>query len=411
MNSNLRNALAAVALLAAVPSASADVISDWNDRAIAFVVAHGMGPPPAERIIAMTHLAMFDAVNSIERKYRPYLVELPAAPTISKEAAAATAAATVLGAADPKTEPEIRAALTAYLAHIPNGDAKTEGLKLGEMVAARILDVRANDGAKAPDTYRPRTTPGVYVPTAPTAVPQWPRVKPFALTSAAQFRPAPPVALSSAEWAANYNEMKTFGGRDSTKRSPQQTENARFWLALDGRVFYPIIRQIADAKQLNVIDRARLFALVAMARADSLIAVFDAKYHYEFWRPVTAIRNGDIDGNPATERDAAWQPIAATPMHPEYPCAHCIESASLAGVVETVLGMPEIPEVSLTSPTATGVTHHWANVHAFVDEVSDARIWAGFHWRFSTKVGRDMGYKIGHYVATNFMQPVSVAKR
>jgi hypothetical protein len=139
--------------------------------------------------------------------------------------------------------------------------------------------------------------------------------------------------------------------------------------------------------------------------------VFEAKYHYEFWRPVTAIRNGDIDDNAATERDAAWQPLAATPMHPEYPCAHCVESAALAGVVETVFGSPEIPEVSLTSPTAPGVTHRWTNVRAFVDEVSQARIWAGFHWRFSTKVGRDMGYEIGEYVAANFMQPVSVAKR
>jgi len=411
MKAKLRNALAAVALLAAAQPASADVISDWNDKAVSFVVGHAMGPPPAERIIAMAHLAMFDAVNSIERKYRSYLVQLPAAPTTSKEAAAAAAAASVLAAVDPKTEPDVRAALTAYLANIPDGAAKTEGVKLGEMVAAKILDVRANDGAKAPDTYRPRTSAGVYVPTVPTAVPQWPGVKPFALTSAAQFRPAPPIALTSAEWAANYNEMREFGSGTSTKRSARQTEDARFWLALDGRVFYPLVRQIAGAKELSVVDSARLFALVAMARADSLIAVFDAKYHYEFWRPVTAIRNGDIDGNPATERDAAWQPLGPTPMHPEYPCAHCIESAALAGVVETVFGTPEIAEVSMTSPTAPGVTHHWTNVRAFVDEVSEARIWAGFHWRFSTEVGRDMGYKIGHYVAANFMQPVTVAKR
>ncbi len=410
MNINLRNALAGVALLAAAQPVKADVIIDWNVKTMDFIVSHKMPPPPAERIIAMTHLAMFDAVNSIERKYRPYLVELPAAPTTSKEAAAAAAAATVLGAADPKSESDVRTALTAYLAKIPDSAAKAEGIKLGEMVAAKILEMRANDGAKGPDTYRPRTAPGVYVPTAATVVPQWPGVKPFALSTAAQFRPAPPPALTSPEWAANYNEMKEFGARNSTKRSAQQTEVARFWLAADGRVFYPLVQQIAGAKEFDVVDCARLFALVAMARANSLIAVFDAKYHYEFWRPVTAIRNGDIDGNPATERDAAWQPLAPTPMHPEYPCAHCIEAAGMAGVIETLLGSAEIPQVSMTSPTASGVTHRWTDVRAFVDEVAEARIWAGFHWRFSTRVGRDMGYKIGHYVATNFMQPVTVAK-
>ena len=192
------------------------------------------------------------------------------------------------------------------------------------------------------------------------------------LTSASQFRPAAPIALKSAEWAANYNEIKELGGRSSTKRSARQAEDARFWLAVDGRVFYPVVRTLAAEKELSLIDSARLFALAAVARADSLIAVFDAKYHYEFWRPVTAIRNGDIDDNPATERDAAWQPIDATPMHPEYPCAHCIESASLAGVVETLFGTAEIPEVSMTSPTVPGVAYHR------IDAIKASLIRAGF---------------------------------
>jgi hypothetical protein len=411
MNASHRAGLVAIALLGLVQPASADVISDWNDQAVAFVVNRKIGPPPAERIIAMTQVAMFDAVNSIERKYRPYLVQLPATPTASKEAAAAAAAGMVLAGINPQAEPAIKTVLASYLAKIPDSATKTEGIKLGEAVAAKILEARANDGAKAPDTYRPRTAPGVYVPTAPTVVPQWRGVKPFALTNASQFRPAPPIALKSAEWATDYNEMKKFGGRTFTERSTRQTEDARFWLATDGRVFYPLVRQIAGAKEMSVIDCARLFALVAVARADSLIAVFDAKYHYEFWRPVTAIRNGDIDDNPATERDASWQPFDATPMHPEYPCAHCIEAASLAGVVQEVFGTAEIPEVTMTSPTAPGVVHHWTNVRAFVDEVSEARIWSGFHWRFSTQVARAMGYKIGEYVTENFMQPLPVAKR
>ena len=411
MNHRRRTALAAIALLGMARSASADVIVDWNTKAVDFIVSHKMPPPPAERLLAMTHAAMFDAVNSIEHKYRPYLVELPASATASQEAAAATAAGTVLAGANPASQPELNAALTAYLAAIPDSAAKAEGVKLGEAVAVKMLAARVNDGANAPDIYRPRTTAGVYVPTVTPLAAHWPGVKPFALASASQFRPPAPISLASAEWAANYNEIKQLGGSASTKRSAQQSEDARFWLAADGRVYYPLIRTLAIEKKLNLIDCARLFALTAVARADGLIAVFDAKYHYEFWRPVTAIRNGDIDGNPATERDAAWQPFDATPMHPEYPCAHCIESAAVAGVVQTVFGTANIPEVSITSPTAPGVIHYWTNVRAFADEVAQARIWAGFHYRFSTKVGQDMGYKIGEYVVKNFMQPVVAATR
>jgi hypothetical protein len=385
-----------------------NVIDDWNDKAVTFVVNHKIGPPPDERIIAVTQLAMFDAVNSIERKYRPNLVQLPASATTSKEAAAAAA---VLARINDQAKAQIEGELATYLATIPDSAAKSDGIKLGEAAAVKILEVRANDGANGAHTYRPRTTPGVYVPTALVVSSQWPGVKPFALTSASQFRPAPSIALTSTEWADDYNEIKEFGSRVSARRSARQTEDAHFWIATGRRVGYPVIRVIAIEKELSVIDRARLFALTAVARADALIAVFDAKYHHEFWRPVTAIRNGDIDGNTGTERDASWQRIDATPMHPEYPCAHCIVSASLAAVVRAVLGTAEIPKVSMTSPTAPGVIHQWTNVRAFTDEISEARIWAGFHYRFSTKVGQDMGCKIGEYVVKNLMQPVSVATR
>ena len=343
------------------PPASADVIADWNENAVSYGILHNMGPPPAERVVAMTQLAMFDALNSIERKYRPYLVQLPATSSASKEAAAAAAAGTVLAGINPQTRVSMNSLLESYLAAIPDSPAKAEGIKLGEAVAAKILEERANDGAAEPDTYRPRTTAGVYVPTAPTAAPQWPRVKPFALTSASQFRPAPPIALDSVAWAADYNEIKELGGRASAKRSAQQTEDARFWLVVDGRGYYPVIRTVAEARKLSLVDSARLFALAAVAREDALIAVFDAKYHYEFWRPVTAIRNGDIDDNSATERDPAWAPIDATPMHPEYPCAHCISSASLVGVMEVVFGTAEMPEVSIASPTAPGDDQPYPN--------------------------------------------------
>ena len=411
MKANLCSVLAAIASFGLAQPASADVIADWNEKAVAYVLASKLGPPPAERIVAMTQVAMFDAVNSIERRYQPYLAQLPAAATVSREAAAATAAGTVLAGVNPQMQAEMKAALAAYLRAIPDSADKAEGIRLGEAIAAKILEARAHDGSEAPDTYRPRTTGGVYVPTAPTLAPQWPGVKPFAMTSGSQFRPVAPIPLASAQWAADYNEIKELGGKASTQRSARQSEDGRFWLTTSGNVYYPIVRLLATAKKLDLVDSARLFALVSVARADAMIAVFDAKYHYEFWRPVTAIRNGDIDGNPATERNDAWQPIDATPGHPEYPCAHCIQAASMASVLEAVIGTPDIPEVAITSPTAPGVTHRWTNLRTFVTEVSEARIWAGFHYRFSTRVGEDMGRQIGEHVVKNFMQLVTVGAR
>jgi len=407
----LLNALTAIGCIGLAQPASADAIADWNEKVLAHVLGRNLPPPPAERIMAMVHLAMFDAVNSIERRYRPYLVQLPASAGASREAAAASAASAIIAGTDPLAQGEMKATLAGYLASISDTSDKAEGIKLGEAVAAKILQARAEDGARAPDTYRPRTAAGVYVPTALTFAPQWPGVKPFAMASGSQFRPVPPVSLVSAEWAADYNEIRELGAKASAKRSTRQLEDGRFWLAIGGNVYYPVVRSIAAAKKMSTIDSARLFALVAVARADTLIAVFDAKYHYNFWRPITAIRNGDIDENPATERDGAWQPIDVTPMHPEYPCAHCSQASSMASVLEAVLGSADIPEVAISSPTAPGVTHRWTNLRAFVAEVSEARIWAGFHYRFSTRVGEDMGRKIGEYVVKNLMQPATMATR
>ena len=405
---NLRWIVPVIMLSGVAGPAAADVITDWNEKAVAFVTARGMLPPPAERTVATMHAAMFDAVNSIERRYRPYVVQL-AAKDASPEAAAATAAARVLAALHPNAGDEFNAMLTAYLAALPAGAAKDDGIKLGEAVAAEIVAARSRDGADAPDAYRPNTRPGVYVPTPITASSMWPNVTPFAMKSPSQFRPEAPLALTGAQWAADYNEIKALGGKASTARSARQTEDARFWLITGPQSYYPIVRQLVALKQMTLVESARFMALTAVAAADAYVAVFDAKYHYQFWRPITAIRNGDIDENPATERDAAWQPIDNTPMHPEYPCAHCITSAAVASVAEAVLGSPDVPEVTMTSSSAPGVTHRWTNLRAYTDEVSVARIYAGFHYRFSTQVGQDMGRKIAGLVVQSVMQPVNVA--
>ena len=404
------------AVIGASGATAANVITDWDEKAVSIVlppgpVAVAQQVYTAQRMMGLVHAAMFDAVNSIERRYRPYLVQLPADPATSQEAAAAAAAAAVLSTIDQKTADQMKVALATYLASIPDGPSKAGGIKLGEAVAAKVLEARANDGHDAGDDYRPRTTPGVYVPTPITAGSTWFKVKPFAMAKPSQFRPGPPVALESQEWATDYNEIKDYGGKTSAKRSPQQTEAARFWLMVGPPAYHPFVRKLVIAKQLNVSDSARLMTLAAVGLNDALIAVFDAKYHYNFWRPITSIRNGDIDGNPATDREATWQPIDNTPMHPEYPCAHCILSGSVSGVLKAVLGTEEIPEIAITSPTAPGVTHRWTNLTALTEEVANARIWAGFHYRFSTRVGTDMGHQIGEYAVKNVMQPTVMGAR
>jgi hypothetical protein len=402
--------LLAVLLTAPMATATGNVITDWDEEAIALVQPGTVFPPPtALRTTAMLHLAMLEAVNSIERRYKPYGVQLAAAPDTSQEATAASAAGAVLMELVPNAAAQIRAAETSYLAKLPDDAAKSAGIKLGQEAAAKILAMRANDGSSAPDAYRPKTKPGVYIPTAITIGWAFARVRPFALASPSQFRPKPPPSLTSALWARDYNEIKELGEKDSTKRTPRQTEDARFWISVNPGMSHQLERQILIAKKMDIVDSAHLMALASVAEADAGIALFEAKYTYEFWRPITAIRNGDIDGNPATERDASWEPLDVTPMHPEYPCAHCVINSAVAAVIRTELGTDEIPEVALTSPAAPGARHRYTSLRAYTDEIATARICAGFHYRNSTVVGTEMGRQIGDYVAKTIMQPAQAA--
>jgi len=396
----------------------ANVVTDWDEKAMEVIQGNAPAPPPqigpvgGLRIATIMHIAIFQAVNTIDPRYEPYGGQaMPKAPA-SPDAAATAAASTVLmkllpadGAAKVSGERE------AYLAGIPDGEAKTLGIKLGDEAAIKVIEARVDDGNDDLDAFRPVTQPGVYTETMPVYGWKFATMRPFAMTGPSQFRPAPPIALTSKEWAKDYNEMKDFGGKDSTKRTARQTEDARFWLTVIPGSNQPLLRQIAVKKDMSVVDASRFMALATMAQMDAAIAVFDAKYHYTFWRPVTAIRNGDITGNPQTVRVAEWQPMDVTPLHPEYPCAHCIITGAAPSAIAAILGTDEIPEVSLTSPTMPGVTHKYTNLHAFNDEVSDARIFAGFHWRFSTTVGKEMGWKIGAYTVQACMQPLKVASK
>jgi hypothetical protein len=387
------------------------MISDWNARAEAIAIEKRLLPPPNARGMAMLHVAMFEAVNAVDRRYAPYKLKLSADGQTSKEAAAAMAAHDVLIALHPDQRANIDSALRASLAAVAEGDPKARGIELGRKAAAGVLALRANDGSTVEESYRPYTAPGVYVPTVVPASSTYGAVIPWVMEKGSQFRPVPPPAFDSQTWTEDVNQIREIGGRISAKRTAEQTDIGRFWFVTGPQAWNPIVRQLATLKKLDLVDSARLFALVAMATDDAFIAVFDAKYAYNFWRPVTAIRNADLSGNRATPREASWLPLGDTPMHPEYPCAHCITSSAAATVLRSVFGN-DIPQVSMTSPTAPGVTHSWTRIQDYADEVSVARIYAGFHFRFSTRIGEDMGQKIGELtVATQLGSAQAASQR
>jgi hypothetical protein len=391
-------------------SARGDVIMDWNAKADAIGIEKQLSNVPNGRGQAMLHVAMFEAVNAIDRRYAPYRLNLTAERTTSKEAAAASAAYEILVALYPDQKADLDATLAASLSGIAETEAKSKGIELGKTAAAGIIALRANDSSDKAENYRPYTTPGVYVPTALPIESTSAGLTPWVMTTGAQFRPGPPPALTSETWTRDLSEIREIGGRNSNKRTTEQTNIGRFWFQTGPRTYNPIVRQIAVARKMDVVDCARLFALSSIAGIDAFIAVFDAKYTYNLWRPVTAIRNADLTSNPATPREESWVPLGVTPMHPEYPCAHCIVAAAISTVLETVAG-DEVDGISLTSPTAPGVTRKWTRLQDYSDEVSNARIYAGFHYRFSTEVGKDMGKKIGQLtVATQLRGAVASAQ-
>jgi hypothetical protein len=230
-------------------------------------------------------------------------------------------------------------------------------------------------------------------------------VKPFALRSISQFRPGPPPALDSELWARDYNETKELGGSNSTKRTAWQSETARFWALIGTHAWNQAARELLASKPLSLPESARLFAHLNMAIFDAYVAIFDAKYHYGFWRPITAIRNGDRDGNDATERDPGWTPLIETPMHPEYPCAHCVVDGAGGVILKSVFGTGTLPEFTLTYAAMPGVTRKYTSIQQLEDEVSMARIWGGVHYRTSNEVGHAIGKKVGDHVLQSYLRP------
>lgn len=399
--------LAVAAALALAPlDARADIITDWNKTAVQVLRAARITANPFARSLAMMHVAMSDAINSVETRYTRYVATVPLEPKASREAAAISAARNILIVLYPAQKALIDEAYEASLKAVPEGEAKTLGVALGEKVAAAVHADRASDGTNVPDTYRPITTPGVWVPTTLPVFAQYARAKPWVMNSADHFRPGPPPALTSAIYARDYNETKTLGGAKSAARTSDQTQAVKFWVQPNlGSAWQVAARQLVEAKNLPLADSARLFALLNMATANTFIADWDAKFTYNFWRPITAIRNGDMDGNDGTERDPGWTPLNATPMHPEYPSQAAIGAGAGMTILESVFGKSQAITIVIQDAADPKVQRKFKSVAELADELMNVRVWGGIHFRNSLEVGSDMGKKIADYMIANTLKP------
>jgi hypothetical protein len=387
--------------------AQADVVTDWNQTAINAVVASGAGGAVQARSMAIVHAAIYDAVNAIDRRHTVYAVDVKAPPGASLEAAAATAAYGVLSKLYWLQTAAFDVALEASLAAMPDGQSKTDGMAVGKAVAEKIVVLRGQDGSNANVAYTPGTGPGVYQLTPPAlaavAVPHWGTVQPFMLKHANQFPLEGPPALTSAEFAKDFGEVKSLGAKNATMRTRDQTDAARFW-TISGVVTDNVAAQLVAAQRGNsIIENARLFALLNMAGADAYIACWEAKYRYNFWRPVTAIRNADSAGNAALAADPNWEPLLPTPAHPEYPSGHAVYSGATERVLQEFFG--DKVNFSLTNP-AVNITRTYQSFSQMGTEVVDARVWGGIHYRTSDVQAAELGRKVAEYGIQNVLRPV-----
>ena len=395
------------------PSTTGDLgpdtfVTAWDAIGSQAFTAAALTPAEGHTIFAYVAIAVYDSVMAIHEEYQPFAVDADAPDGASAEAAVAEAAHAILVHYLPAQRLTILdPALTASLAAIPDGQAKSDGTAVGEQVAAALIAMRADDGFRAAVTYTPPDPPipGVWIPTAPTPPigPYLGLMRPFALNSADQFRPAGPPDLQSSQWARDYDEVKTYGSSTSTARTAEQAVAARFWAEPPVQQARNSFRGFVLGHDLDVVQAARFMAMVSVVYADALIACFEAKYHFAFWRPITAIRAGDTDGNDATIGDPAWSTLlAGTPNHPEYPSAHSCITPAGGLVISRFLGTAEI---DFTVPSLTGLgDRHYATAKDLREDVSDARVWGGIHYRTSVVDGARIATKTTNFVLARFFK-------
>jgi hypothetical protein len=400
-------------VLALVATGSrADVVTDWNSAALAAIKVDRTPPPKAARALAILHVAIYDAVNGITQTHEPYFVTGKPAGVASVEVAASAAAHRVLTALFPAGQTQFDELYTTILAGNPDGPSQRVGIAWGESVAEALLELRSGDHSDAVVPYAPTPGAGFWAPTppafAPALLPQWPGVTPFAMTSGEQFRPLPPPGLESNRWATEYNQVKEIGSATSGTRTLEQTAIARFWADGAGTVTPPghwnvIARDVAGQQGTTVEENARLFALLNLAEADAAIVSWDCKYRFEFWRPITAIRNGDLDPPVETEKDANWTPLLVTPPFPEYTSGHSTFSGAAATVLAAFFGGDDMA-FSTESEDLPGVVRSFASFSAAAQEAGISRIYGGIHFLSANEAGLSSGGALGAYVSENFLK-------
>jgi hypothetical protein len=407
----LRAGIAAVLIGTAVTvgaprcASAQNIVVDWNAIAITAAGAAGQNSALQERTFAITSVAVSDAVNAITNEYSRYGSRLKAPAGASTRAAAAGAAHRALTQLLPSQKQFLDTMLAQSLAKfgVNPGDA---GFAFGEAVADEIVALRAADGAalaQYPYTAPNAGAPGVWVPTPPAfaaaLLPGWGSVQPWVLESAAQFRPDEGPDLTSHRYASDLNEVKEIGALNSTTRTAEQTNIAKFWLASAALIWNPVLRQVALEAGLDESEAARDFALLNVAGADARIACWDAKYAFNFWRPVTAIQRADEDDNRATTADPAWTPLVATPNFPEYVSGHTTVSGAMATVLRLLFDDDPDVAFTATSPTNPGFERHWETFSEGVREVIDARVYSGIHFRWSDERGAKLGRQVARFAA------------
>lgn len=404
----MKHLLVVLCAVLAGPVADADVIADWN--AIMLTLIADQPPPHQNRYAAITQLAVFEAVNAVIGDYEPYLGTIAPAPGASARAAAASAAHRVLRNYFSERADLLDASLAESLAAIPNGPARDSGVAVGEAAAAAMIQARADDGSEPPEGHLPDSdAPGVWqlTPDCPASggvFAHWPRVRPFALHRGDQFRSDPPPKLDSGAYTWAYREVKAVGGRDSRERSKSRTDVVRMYELLSDAVLWnPIAIQIAAERHSSAARTARTLALLNMALSDGGVAVLDTKYHYDFWRPETAIVNAHADGNRETHPDPSFEPFIPAPCFPSYPSGHATTSYAARVVLERSFGRGR-HRVTVTSPALPDVVLKYTRLSQITADIDDARVYGGIHFRFDQEEGARQGTAIGAYIAEHSLR-------
>ncbi|MDF2752837.1 MAG: phosphoesterase, PA-phosphatase-like protein [Gaiellaceae bacterium] len=403
----LAAALAAVAALTAPAVGSADTVTQWNQNAANALYVTAAQPPNVSVLhMAMVQGAVYDAVNAIDGGRAGYLLtSRVATPTDSKDAAAATAAYKVLVSIVPIQQPALQALYNASLAGIPDGTAKTRGIAVGDAAAAAMIAARTADGRFGTPGFLTGTTPGAWRPVLPAFGNDpnaWTKdVKPFLLERASQFRSSGPYDLDSRKYARDFAEVKAMGSASSTTRTADQTQAALYWAENPPRTWNRIFNSLSMARGLSLSDNARLFAELYLTAADALIAMWDEKAHYSFWRPITAIREAHTDGNDATSRDENWLPLVANPPYPEHPSGHLGLSGSICKTLQQFFGTDKL---EWSDTNVAGRTRSYSRVSDAVEEIVDLRVWSGLHFRKADEDAERIGRRIAKYRATHYFE-------